>query len=408
MGVDTDVLLKVVDRAALREALEAYATKDRQGWIDQGREDEYEKLLAGGYDPKPLLRPLADGAVSIFTGLRFHDRDMEYSIRGWLHGYLGDALPRIHDDPRGVFVSPDVCEPRAKTYEGIIEELKDAGRFIDPSPPTAAEEAARQASLEAYLASMQACQDAKAAGDEEAFQRALAAAPEDVRAAWTAQDDMARRMAVFANGPLTFDIPAVAVDDGEDAPGAEGMPPIDPAAAMAIMRAMMGLPEGATADGAGNPLAGTPEALSAMFASMIEQSTTAMQADPLGFGRVSMLLPAAVAKALAENPPPHLDVQERTELADGSVILVTSRMGDAVMEATTVAEALAAAGIDRAAVGALPFFRESVGEDASAARTFAEAKKALGDRVELLELRTWDERAKDDKAAVTAWLAEKS
>ena len=237
MGVDTDVLLKVVDRAALREALEAYARKDREEWIDQGREDEYEKLLAGGYDPKPLLRPLADGAVSIFTGLRFHDRDMEFSIRGWLHAYLGDALARIHDDPRGVFVSPDVCEPRAKTYEGIIDELKDAGRFIDPSPPTAAEEAARQASLEAYLASMQTCQEAK-----EALQRALAAAPEDVRTTWTEQEAMAQRMASFASGPQTFEIRA----DDEDDEDVEGMPPIDPGAAMAIMRQMMGLPADAT------------------------------------------------------------------------------------------------------------------------------------------------------------------
>lgn len=351
MGVDTDVLLRVRDRSALREALESYAIKDRKEWMDQGREAQYDELVAGGYDPRPLLRPLDDGSVSIFTGLRFHDRDMEYAIRCWLHAYFGDALSRIHDDPRGVFVTPDVCEPRAKTYDGIIAELKDAGRFIDPSPPTQEEQDARLRSIEAYMASMEACQQAKAAGDEEAFQRALAAAPEDVRASWAAQGE-----------------------------------------------------HGSTNDADGNPLSGTPAALSAMFANLIEQRTTAMEADPLGFGRVAMLVPPVVAKALAANPPPQLDVQERMDLADGSAILVTSRMGDAVMEASTVAEALAAMGIDRGVLGSLPFFRESLAEEAASRPTFAEAESALGDRVERLELRTWGERMQDDKKAVTAWL----
>ena len=404
MGVDTDVWLKVVDRAALRDALDAYAKKDRQEWIDRDREADYDELVAGGYDPKPLLRPLADGSVSIFTGMRFHDRDMAYAIRSWLHSYFGDALGRIHDDPRGVFVSPDVCEPRAKTYEGVIAELKDAGRFIDPSPPTKEEDEARTKAFEAYVASMDACRAAMEAGDDEALERALAAAPEDVRTTWAEQEKMAQRMAAFASGPQTFEIHAD--DEGEDE-GEEGMPPIDPKAAMAIMRQMMGLPADATTDADGNALGGTPQDLSAMFASMIEKSTVAMEADPMGFGRVSMLLPAVAAQALFANPPPHLDVEERTELADGSVILVTSRMGESIMEACTVAEALAAAGIDRAALGELPFFRESVGESATSAKTFAEAKRLLGDRVELLRLRTWDEHMKDEKAATTAWLQKK-
>ena len=322
MGVDTDVLLRVRDRSALREALESYAARDRKEWADGGREAEYDELIAGGYDPKPLLQPLDDGSVSIFTGLRFDDRDMEYSIRCWLHAHFGDALSRIHDDPRGVFVSPDVCEPRAKTYDGIVLELKKSGRFIDPSPPTQGEQDARLKMMEDFMASMEACQKAKEAGDEEGFQRALAAAPEDVRASWAAQDDMARRMEAFESGPKTFEV----TDESDEA---DGIPPIDPAAAMAIMRQMMGLPDGATTDADGNPLGGTPEALSAMFANLIEKSTTAMEADPLRFGRVAMLLPAVVAKALAANPPPQLDVQERTELADGSAILVTSQMGEA-------------------------------------------------------------------------------
>ncbi len=41
---------------------------------------------------------------------------------------LGDALDRHHDE-RGVYVFPDVCEPRGDTYEAILEELGGAGGF---------------------------------------------------------------------------------------------------------------------------------------------------------------------------------------------------------------------------------------------------------------------------------------
>lgn len=329
MGVDTDVLLRIRDRAALRDALEARAVRERKDWADQGREAAYDELVADGYDPRPRLRPLKDGNVSIFTGLRFHDHDMEYSIRCWLHANFGDALSLIHDDPRGVFVSPDVCEPRAKTYDGIIAELEGAGRFIDPSPPTQEEQDAHDKSFDDY------------------------------------------------------------VDEGVG----------EPADALAIMREIMELPEGAANDANDDP--------GSMFETMMEQGMARLRADPLGFGRVSMLLPAAVAKTLAANPPSGLDVQERRELADGSVVLVTSRMGDAVMEAATLAEALAATSIDRAALGTLPFFRESLADEASSKLTFEEATRALGDRVERLELRTWDERMQDDKKAVASWLENK-
>ena len=139
MGLDADVLLRVRDRAALAAALEAYAVADRQDWREQGRVAEYDQLLREAYDPTPLLRRHADGSVSIFTGLSFGGDDAELSIRCWLHAHFGDRLSRIHDDARGVFVSPDVSATRAKTYEGIVEELAGVGRFVDPSPPTAEE-----------------------------------------------------------------------------------------------------------------------------------------------------------------------------------------------------------------------------------------------------------------------------
>lgn len=41
---------------------------------------------------------------------------------------LGDALD-AHDDPRGVLVFPDVCEPRGSDYVTIVREVEGAGGF---------------------------------------------------------------------------------------------------------------------------------------------------------------------------------------------------------------------------------------------------------------------------------------
>ena len=46
----------------------------------------------------------------------------------YLRKYLGDAL-NAHDDPRGIFFFPDVCEPKSQSYDAIIEELAEVGRW---------------------------------------------------------------------------------------------------------------------------------------------------------------------------------------------------------------------------------------------------------------------------------------
>lgn len=43
-----------------------------------------------------------------------------------VYNLLGPALD-AHDDPRGIFFFPDVAEPQAQTYEGLIREIGDAG-----------------------------------------------------------------------------------------------------------------------------------------------------------------------------------------------------------------------------------------------------------------------------------------
>jgi len=126
VAVDTtDVLLRVRDEAALREELAADDDPDRQ----------------------LLVRWLADGNVSIFTGHRVDDPDADYTIRCWLWAHFGVALADVHDDPRGVFVYPGDSRPEATTYEGIVEELGAQGRFIDPRRPTEEERSERERAI---------------------------------------------------------------------------------------------------------------------------------------------------------------------------------------------------------------------------------------------------------------------
>jgi hypothetical protein len=91
-------------------------------------------------------------------------------------------------------------------------------------------------------------------------------------------------------------------------------------------------------------------------------------------------------------------------LADGSAILVTCSIGEAEMQAMTLAEALAAKNADREDAGAIPFFREGLKQEIQGLPTYEAARAALGDRAQLLLLRTTEEWIDDQRAASEAWL----
>jgi hypothetical protein len=85
-------------------------------------------LLKGRDLPLPsglLLKTLDDG-VLVVTHQRFGG-DLE-ELGSALRHLLGDALDR-HDDARGVFVIPDVAEPRARTYDCVVDEIGEAGEW---------------------------------------------------------------------------------------------------------------------------------------------------------------------------------------------------------------------------------------------------------------------------------------
>jgi len=74
--------------------------------------------------------PLADGAMLVHTFQPFElFRDDPRAISEWL-AQFGDALPDVHDDPRGLFFFPDSTEPNATTYEGVLDEVAQAGEGL--------------------------------------------------------------------------------------------------------------------------------------------------------------------------------------------------------------------------------------------------------------------------------------
>lgn len=78
-----------------------------------------------GWQPAPQLFAIAlEDAFLVPTTAPFASEPDELGLA--LRDRLGDALDR-HDDPRGVFMLPDVASPRGKTYDAVIEEIGEAG-----------------------------------------------------------------------------------------------------------------------------------------------------------------------------------------------------------------------------------------------------------------------------------------
>lgn len=338
MGIDAYVHLRIKNRERFRKAVEAE-------------------------DRLPLFRPHEDGSASVFTCIRFEDSDSDLAIRCWLRDLFGDALAEIHDDPRGVFVTPDVAEPKAKTYEGIIEEIGEGGRWIDPTPPTEEEVAARERECDELVSGFAVLRAAAEKGDRE-LEDALKNVPEHVRESWEEQRAAGERLerAMTTGGGL--DLSAF-------------MPP-------EAIRAFEELAGGAVA---------------ALMAQAAE--------DPRGSGRISAIVPPIVWRLFEEEPRRGgIEVEEQVVLPDGSAIVVTSRLGDDdELMATTLGDLLEREGIDRAALGELPFFRESLVPEIADARDLASAAKRLGDRAQRIRLRTFEEREKEDEERLRDWLS---
>lgn len=77
--------------------------------------------------PERLHVDKLNDAILVHTGVAFGG-DLEMLAYG-VRTSIGDALDK-HDDARGVFVMPDVAEPRADTYDAVIAEIAEAGEWV--------------------------------------------------------------------------------------------------------------------------------------------------------------------------------------------------------------------------------------------------------------------------------------
>jgi hypothetical protein len=80
-----------------------------------------------GWTPDPQLFAIAlEDAFLVPTTAPFASEPDELGLA--LRHRLGDVLDR-HDDPRGVFMIPDVASPRGKTYAAVVDEIGEAGTW---------------------------------------------------------------------------------------------------------------------------------------------------------------------------------------------------------------------------------------------------------------------------------------
>lgn len=78
-----------------------------------------------------LLVPLEGGGVLFRTLMRYRDFEAEpETARAFLESELGCPLEEVQDDARGVLVFSDVAEPRATTYDDVVEEIGEDGFWV--------------------------------------------------------------------------------------------------------------------------------------------------------------------------------------------------------------------------------------------------------------------------------------
>lgn len=100
--------------------------------------------------PDGLSVKALDDAALVSTELPFGG-DLE-ELAAALEALFG-AAPGAERDPRGCFVIPDVVKPSASTYDGVIEEIGEAGEWVprlrttEPATPFGASQAGDLATM---------------------------------------------------------------------------------------------------------------------------------------------------------------------------------------------------------------------------------------------------------------------
>ena len=97
MGIDAVALLHIPDLAQLRPDLKRYI--EHRG--DASLYSTFARMGGAAPDQAGLL----------------------------VRSLLGDTLDQ-HTDPRGILFYPDVCEPRARSYDALVAEVGEAGMWV--------------------------------------------------------------------------------------------------------------------------------------------------------------------------------------------------------------------------------------------------------------------------------------
>lgn len=84
--------------------------------------------------PGALVEVLEDGAVLHRTLLSYVPITIDGLVaRAWL-ATLGEDVPALHGDPRGVLFFPDVLQIRGRTYADVVGEVGYAGVWVAAGP----------------------------------------------------------------------------------------------------------------------------------------------------------------------------------------------------------------------------------------------------------------------------------
>jgi hypothetical protein len=90
--------------------------------------------------PSSAVRDRPDGSVLLHTPSRFGKSHANtLPLRMVVAHLFGEDLPNIHDDPRGVLIFSDSRDPKAETYDGVIDEIGAAGVWVRGDPLSEAE-----------------------------------------------------------------------------------------------------------------------------------------------------------------------------------------------------------------------------------------------------------------------------
>src|SRR5262245_49092015 len=76
--------------------------------------------------PDDLKRTSLDDATLVNTGLDLSSSELAIE----LSETLGEALD-AHDDSRGVFVMPAKVQPKARSYQAVIDEVGELGMWVE-------------------------------------------------------------------------------------------------------------------------------------------------------------------------------------------------------------------------------------------------------------------------------------